>query len=224
MIFSPIFKLFLLGSPRIERGGQLLHLPRRKALGLLAYLAFTKREAGRETLATLLWPNHDDSHARGNLRRMLSETRKILGQDLLPVRDEWVGPLDRSRIWTDIEEFQHLTAQIRLSKRRGIRKYLHRDGHRGRNPGKENRDNAEVDRAVFEAGQEVRISAQLIEAASDRHVWAESYRGSFANFLELQERIARSVVSHVIDELTAGEEKTEFPQIDPEARLTPFFL
>jgi tetratricopeptide (TPR) repeat protein len=72
--------------------------------------------------------------------------------------------------------------------------------------------------AVFKAGKEVRISAQLIEAASDRHVWAESYRGSFANLLELQDKIARSVVGQVIDKLSAGDDKAVIPEMNPEAR------
>jgi DNA-binding SARP family transcriptional activator len=118
---SATFELYLLGSPRIKRTGQQLRFPRRKALGLLAYLAFTKQAASREALATLLWPNHDDSHARGSLRRLLSETRRILGQDLLPVKNEWVGPLDPNKIRTDIDEFQSLMAKLRLQQRSGER-------------------------------------------------------------------------------------------------------
>jgi TolB-like protein/Tfp pilus assembly protein PilF len=72
--------------------------------------------------------------------------------------------------------------------------------------------------AVLKAGKEVRITAQLIEAASDRHVWAESYRGSFANILELQDKIAYSVVARVVDKLAAGGSKTTVLEIDPETR------
>jgi DNA-binding SARP family transcriptional activator len=121
MISSSLFELYLLGAPHLERSGQPVHLPRRKALGLLAYLAFGKRETSRETLAALLWPNYDDSHARRSLRRLLSEMRKTLGQDLLPITDDLVGPLDVNTIWIDIEEFQSLMAQIRLNQRLGAR-------------------------------------------------------------------------------------------------------
>ena len=48
VLSSSMFELFLFGSPRIERAGQHLHLPRRKALGLLAYLALSKRESSKE--------------------------------------------------------------------------------------------------------------------------------------------------------------------------------
>ena len=48
--------LYLLGPPRIERDGQKLHVGRRKALALLAFLAVENRPHSRETLAALLWP------------------------------------------------------------------------------------------------------------------------------------------------------------------------
>ena len=72
-------ELYLLGTPRVEQAGQTLNLSRKKAVALLAYLAVTRRRLSRDTLATLLWPEHDDSHARGSLRRMLSELKKQLG-------------------------------------------------------------------------------------------------------------------------------------------------
>ncbi|UCF97305.1 MAG: hypothetical protein JSV89_19350 [Spirochaetaceae bacterium] len=113
------FELYLLGAPHLERSGQPLHLPRRKALGLLANVAFCKGEIGRETLAALFWPNHDDSQARGSLRRLLSELRRFLGPDLLPTTDDRVGPLEAGKVWIDIEELQSLMARIRLNQRLG---------------------------------------------------------------------------------------------------------
>jgi DNA-binding SARP family transcriptional activator len=112
-------RLQLFGAPRLAQAGRPVHLPRRKALGLLAYMAFGKREVHRDTLAVLLWPDHDDSHARGSLRRLLSEIRKILGPDLLPAVEDRVGPMDLGRIWVDIEEFQALMARFRLNQRLG---------------------------------------------------------------------------------------------------------
>jgi predicted ATPase/DNA-binding SARP family transcriptional activator len=44
----------------------------RKATALLAYLAVTGQPQQRDTLAALLWPEADQSHARGALRRTLS--------------------------------------------------------------------------------------------------------------------------------------------------------
>ncbi|UCF97910.1 MAG: hypothetical protein JSV89_22520 [Spirochaetaceae bacterium] len=118
---SNALQLFLLGPPRLERCTAAVHLPRKKELALLAYMAFGKQAYNRDTLATLLWPNEGDSHARGSLRRMLYELRKILGEELLPVEGERVGPLEMGpledpRLWVDIEEFQGLLAQARKAE------------------------------------------------------------------------------------------------------------
>lgn len=111
--------LYLLGSPRLERSGRAVHLGRRKALALLAYLSFTEQPSGRETLAALLWPDFDDSHSRGSLRSLLSQVRKVVGQELLPATDDRVGPLDGKGIWTDIGEFQSTMVQIRSIQLQG---------------------------------------------------------------------------------------------------------
>ena len=56
-------RLLLLGPPRLERDNAPVNLERRKALALLAYLAVTGEPQSREALATLLWPDHDESQA-----------------------------------------------------------------------------------------------------------------------------------------------------------------
>ncbi len=77
--FTDQLQLYLFGAPVLEQSGQPVHLRRRKAMDMLLYMAFGKREYHRDTLATLFWPDYDDSHARGSLRRLLSEVRKALG-------------------------------------------------------------------------------------------------------------------------------------------------
>ena len=63
---------YLLGSPRIELDGTRIDVDTRKAVALLAYLAVTGDSHRRDALAALLWPEHDQSHALGALRRTLS--------------------------------------------------------------------------------------------------------------------------------------------------------
>ncbi|HUM69606.1 MAG TPA: BTAD domain-containing putative transcriptional regulator, partial [Chloroflexota bacterium] len=70
----------LFGSPHCLQAGQPLTIHRRKAIALLAYLAVTARPHGRDTLATLLWPDYDQSGARANLRRDLSYLKGVLGE------------------------------------------------------------------------------------------------------------------------------------------------
>ena len=64
-----ILQLLLLGPPRLERDNVPVDLERRKALALLAFLAVTGEAQPREALATLLWPDHDESQAHAYLRR-----------------------------------------------------------------------------------------------------------------------------------------------------------
>ncbi|MFN2220234.1 MAG: SARP family transcriptional regulator, partial [Anaerolineae bacterium] len=75
----PRLSLRFLGPPLIELDGQPVHLGRHKAVALLAYLALTRQPHSRDALATLLWPELDQSHARGQLRRTLSLLNRTLG-------------------------------------------------------------------------------------------------------------------------------------------------
>ena len=77
--------LYLFGPPRVELDGEPVHIPRRKALALLAYLGTTGQVHSRDSLAALLWPENDQSRARGGLRRMISVLNKTLGKGWLTV-------------------------------------------------------------------------------------------------------------------------------------------
>jgi DNA-binding SARP family transcriptional activator/WD40 repeat protein len=67
----PDLKLHFLGRPAIEVDGEAVEIVNRKAVALLAYLAATGERHSRDVLATLLWPEHDQTRARANLRRSL---------------------------------------------------------------------------------------------------------------------------------------------------------
>ena len=64
----------LLGSPRLERDGELITLDRQKALALLAYLAVTAQSHRRDALATMFWGDFDQTRARAGLRRATHST------------------------------------------------------------------------------------------------------------------------------------------------------
>ena len=70
--------LFLLGPPRLERDGIPVPVRRRKAMAVLSYLAMTGQSHARDALATLLWPEYDQSDARADLRRALATLREAL--------------------------------------------------------------------------------------------------------------------------------------------------
>ena len=49
-------------------------------------------------------------------------------------------------------------------------------------------------RAASGANQRVRVTAQLVETATGRHLWAEKYDRDLADIFEIQDEITRSVV------------------------------
>jgi TolB-like protein/DNA-binding winged helix-turn-helix (wHTH) protein len=49
--------------------------------------------------------------------------------------------------------------------------------------------------SVMRSGQQVRVTAQLIHAVTDRHLWAQSYDGQLTDVIELQQRIAREMAA-----------------------------
>jgi TolB-like protein/tetratricopeptide (TPR) repeat protein len=76
-----------------------------------------------------------------------------------------------------------------------------------------------VEGSVQRVGDRVRVSAQLIRVADDRHLWAESYDGHAADVFAIQAELAKRVVDSVRSTLTPGEaERLERPPTSsPEA-------
>jgi len=62
-----------------------------------------------------------------------------------------------------------------------------------------------VEGAVLRSGDRVRISAQLIDARSDTHLWAKSFDGELRDVLSLQSELAMSIAQGVRAELTPDE-------------------
>jgi len=56
---------------------------------------------------------------------------------------------------------------------------------------------AVVEGAVLRVGTRVRITAQLVEASVDRHLWAATYERDLGDVLALQDEIARAITSEV---------------------------
>ena len=54
-----------------------------------------------------------------------------------------------------------------------------------------------VEGSVVRAGSRTRITVQLIEASTDRHMWAESYERDVADILALQAEVARGVARQI---------------------------
>jgi len=55
--------------------------------------------------------------------------------------------------------------------------------------------------SVRKAGKHVRITAQLIDATNDRHLWSETYDRELTDIFAIQEEIANAIVAALRDEL-----------------------
>jgi serine/threonine protein kinase/tetratricopeptide (TPR) repeat protein len=78
---------------------------------------------------------------------------------------------------------------------------------------------AVVEGSVMRVGPRVRITAQLIHAASDTHLWAESYDREFEDVLLVQSEIARAIVREIHAAVTPEEARRlkRARRVNPEA-------
>lgn len=76
-----------------------------------------------------------------------------------------------------------------------------------------------VEGTVLRSGQQVRITAQLIEASTDKHLWAESYEGDLRDTLALQKKVAKAIADQIRIKLTPHEQALlkDAKVVDPEA-------
>jgi TolB-like protein/DNA-binding winged helix-turn-helix (wHTH) protein/Tfp pilus assembly protein PilF len=63
-----------------------------------------------------------------------------------------------------------------------------------------------VEGSVLRDGDRVRITAQLIDAATDKHLWSQSYEGDLRDTLALQDRVARTIAEQIRISLTPQEQ------------------
>jgi TolB-like protein/DNA-binding winged helix-turn-helix (wHTH) protein/Tfp pilus assembly protein PilF len=76
-----------------------------------------------------------------------------------------------------------------------------------------------IEGTVLRSGNRVRITVQLIRAATDQHLWAETYEGNVEDVLRLQDAVARAVAGEIRVKL-GPEEKARLgksPSVNPAA-------
>ena len=78
---------------------------------------------------------------------------------------------------------------------------------------------AVVEGSVSRSGDKVRITAQLIDARADKHLWANTFERSSSDVLALQAELAAAIAREVNVQLTASERSrlTATPSINPDA-------
>ncbi len=126
-------RLRLLGSPRLlcvvaepksidglmpsnatsgnVKAGEPVHIARRKALSLLAYLAMSDGRVQRTTLATIFWPDASRSRANSYLRRDLAVVKKATGADLIHADRDSIGLALGNELSLDVDLFRTLLRQ-----------------------------------------------------------------------------------------------------------------
>jgi TolB-like protein/Tfp pilus assembly protein PilF/tRNA A-37 threonylcarbamoyl transferase component Bud32 len=78
---------------------------------------------------------------------------------------------------------------------------------------------AVVEGSVLRGGDRVRITAQLIDARADRHLWAESYERDLRDILALQSEVAAAIANKIQGALAPQEQErlAHTPPVNPAA-------
>jgi TolB-like protein/Flp pilus assembly protein TadD len=76
-----------------------------------------------------------------------------------------------------------------------------------------------VEGSVMRSGNRVRITAQLLHAPTDKHLWAEAYERDLGDVLRLQNEVAEAIAQQVRAQLTPQQEVRlrSAPAVNPEA-------
>jgi len=78
--------------------------------------------------------------------------------------------------------------------------------------------------SVRRAGNSLRITAQLIDAANDAHLWAEKYGGTLDDVFAIQEKVSRSIVDALKLTLTADEKHRLAARMIPDVKAFDLYL
>jgi tetratricopeptide (TPR) repeat protein len=81
---------------------------------------------------------------------------------------------------------------------------------------------AVVEGTVLRSGDQVRITAQLIEASTDKHLWSQSYEGELRDTLALQSKVARAIADQIRINLNPKEQAAlkNVRVVNPEAYVS----
>lgn len=76
-----------------------------------------------------------------------------------------------------------------------------------------------VEGAVVRQGGRVRVTAQLIDAETDQHLWSQKYENDIRDILSLQRELARAIAAEIKVQLAPQEQArlASVPAVNPEA-------
>ena len=104
----PNLALHFLGSPQLYLNNDRITIQRRKSLALLAYLSIEQGQHQRDILSSLLWPDYEQSKAFANLRNVLMDIQKSVGENWIIADRESIGFNEKADIWLDTTQFDSL--------------------------------------------------------------------------------------------------------------------
>ena len=155
--------------------------------------------------AGLLWANADRLRTRIFAKSRSVEIHSIA---VLPLqnlstdpREEYFSEGITEALTTDLAQISALRVISRTSSE-------HFKGSRETLPEIARQLNVEavVEGSVTRSENRVRITAQLIEAQSDRHLWAKTYDRDFQDILRLQDEVARDIAAEIRISVTPQEQ------------------
>lgn len=157
----------------------------------------------------------------GKVRLLSSAPRRIHSVAVLPLQNlsgdpsqEYLADGLTEALVTDLAQVRSL----RVISRTSIMTYK---GTKKKLPeiARELNVDAVVEGSVMRSGDQVQVTAQLIEAPTDTHLWAETYEGSQRDLLVMQNRMAQAIVQQVRVALTPEEKLrlTKVHLVSPES-------
>jgi len=108
-----MLKLTWLGQPGILLDEQPVKSEMRKVMAILAYISLHPGKVSREALAALFWPENDQQHALGSLRRALWSLAGSLPGIQFSIDRETVGLSELNQVRIDVYEFLGILNQVR---------------------------------------------------------------------------------------------------------------
>jgi TolB-like protein/DNA-binding winged helix-turn-helix (wHTH) protein/Tfp pilus assembly protein PilF len=81
-----------------------------------------------------------------------------------------------------------------------------------------------IEGTVLRSGNRVRVTAQLVHAPSDRHLWARGYERDIGDLVTLQGELARAIVHEVRAELVPAEPTATIRRVSRNAEAYDLYL
>jgi TolB-like protein/Tfp pilus assembly protein PilF len=144
--------------------------------------------------------------SRGS-HRPLPDAEPIRSLAVLPLQNlsndpgqEYFADGMTDQLITDLAQLHDLkvVSKTSIMQYKGVRKALPQIG-------RELGVDAVIEGSVLRSGSRMRITAQLIRAATDRHLWANSFEGDLRDVLSLQAQVAEAITGAVKINLTSAE-------------------